>query len=157
MNSLEILKDLEKQKKLTPLERILAVTNGSVTQIVETHIGEEVKIRTIKQEVKRAGEFADWLDVGEDDAVNFREVEIADQSGKVWVKAKSWIPVKRLKQEFKDDLMKADVPIGKLLIKHGIEARRELLDVWVENNRVKRLYNIINNGETLMRIEEEFF
>ena len=155
MNSLEILRNLEKEKRLSLIEKVLAVTNGSVTQILEAYLGESVKIRTISQEVKEAGELGTTLDVDESDEVNFREVEITDQKGNVLILAKSWTPLKRLESEFREDLMKADVPIGKLLIKHKIEARRELIDVRIENEKVKRVYDIIRDNKILMRIEEE--
>lgn len=154
MNSLEIVKKLEKEKELNLLEKILAVTNGSVTQILEICLGQSVKIHTINQNVKKAGKIADKLGVSVNSKVNFREVEITDQNGNFLIKAKSWTPLKRLEAGFKEDLMKADTPIGKLLIKHKIEARRELLDVGIYEGKIKRTYNIIRNNEVLMRIEE---
>lgn len=156
MNPLELLKRLEKKKKLSFLEKVLTVTTGSVTQILEAYVGEPVKIKTISQEVKEAGDFAGRLAVRKTDLVNFREVEITDQKGEVLIRAKSWTPLKRLERGFKDDLMKADVPIGELLAKHNIETRRELLGACIEARKVKRTYNIIRNGEILMRIEEIF-
>lgn len=155
MNTLDILRGLEKEKKLSSLERVLAVTDGSVTHMLEAHFG-PVRIRTLSQEVKEAGVLANELNVAKTDSVNFREVEIVDQFGRVLVRARSWTPLKRLEPEFKDDLMKADVPIGKLLVKHHIEARRELLDARVERGRIVRTYDIIRNGEVLMRVEERF-
>ncbi len=156
MRSLEVIKKLERKKKLSLIEKILAVTNGSVTQILEMVIGEAVEINTLSQEVGPAGEMAGALGVSEMDDINFRDVEIKDSKGNVLVRARSWTPLKRLEPEFKEDLMKANVPIGKLLIKHGIEARRELLEAWIEDGKLKRTYDIIREGEVLMRIEEEF-
>lgn len=160
METLKVLKELEKEKKLRRLsliERILAVTTGSVTQILEAYLGEPVKIRTLSQEVRGANDIAELLGIGKKDPVNFREVEITDQKGNVLLMAKSWTPLKRLEPAFRDDLMKADVPIGKLLAKHNIESRRELLNVKLgKDGRLKRTYNIIRNNEILMRIEENF-
>jgi len=154
MNSLELLRKLEEEKELTFLEKILALTNGSVTQILEIYLGEPVKLCTLSQEVKDAGVLALDLELSEADEVNFREVEIADQKGKALIKARSWIPLKRLEEGFKEDLMKADVPIGKLLIKHKIEVRRELLEASIVADKVQRIYNILHKGEILMRVEE---
>jgi len=156
MKSLEIIRKLGERRKLSLIEKILAVTNGSVTQILEIITDGPVDIRTLRQEVKKAGDMAQALEVNRSDKVSFREVEILDRGGNVLMKAKSWIPLKRLEPEFEDDLMRADVPIGKLLIKHKIEARRELEDARIEDGRVKRVYNIIRKGEVLMRIEEVF-
>jgi beta-ribofuranosylaminobenzene 5'-phosphate synthase len=156
MDSLAVLKKLEKEKKLSLIERILAVTSGSVTQILEVYTGAPVKIKTLSQEVKVAGAIAGQLNVAKSDLVNFREVEILDAGGKLLMTAKSWTPLKRLEPAFREDLMKADVPIGKLLLKHKIETKRELLDARVESGRVKRTYNIIRKNEVLMRVEERF-
>jgi len=157
MNSLEILKALEKKKKkkkLTFLEKLLAVTTGSVTQILEAYLGEPVRIRTLKQEVKPAGPTAEKLGINKTDLVNFREVEITDRLGKVLVMAESQTPLNRLEPGFKDDLMKADMPIGKLLLKHKIESRRELLGARIVDGKIERSYIIIKNEKILMHIEE---
>lgn len=156
MDSLEIIAGLEREAELSLLERILAVTNGSVTQILEVYLGEPVGIRTVKQQAEEAGVMAGKLGVEESDRVNLREVEITDQRGGVLIRARSWTPLKRLEPGFKEDLMGADVPIGKLLIRHRIEARRELLSVKILGKRLHRSYNIIRNGRVLMRIEEDF-
>jgi len=157
LRSLDILGKLEKKHRMSLFEKILAVTNGSVTQLLEVYLGGEVKLRTLSQDVEMAGvDLAGKLAVKPDDMVNSREVEICDQKGKVLVKARSYSPLERLDEEFKEDLMKADEPIGRLFIKHRIEARRELVDVDIEGDMLKRTYNIIRNDEVLMRIEEEF-
>lgn len=156
MDHLDLLKKIELKKKLAPIERVFATTNGSITQALEAYLGEPIRIRTIAQEVKEAGELAKLLGVERSEATNFREVEIMDSRGQVLIRAKSWTPLKRLEPGFKEDLMKADIPIGKLLSKHRIEVRRELLDVRLYEGKLRRTYNIIRNGEVLMRIEETF-
>lgn len=157
MNSLDVLRELEKKAKLSLFEKILAVTNGSITQLLEVYLGEPVKLKTIRQEMRAADEeTAKKLDVGAGEDVNFREVEITDGKGNVLVFAKSIMPIRRLDEKFKEDLTKADVPIGKLLIGHKIEARRELLNVGLNGKKLRRTYNLIHKNKILMQIEEEF-
>ena len=157
MDSLGILETLEKKTKLSLFERILAVTNGSITQLLEVYLGARVGIRTIRQEVCAADEeTAKKLDILGGEEINYREVEITDGEGKVLIFAKSITPMKRLDEKFKEDLTKADIPIGKLFIKHKIEARRELLSVDIRKNYLIRSYNIIHSEKTLMQIEEKF-
>jgi len=151
---MKLLEEVKSLGEFSLIEKVLAVTNGSVTQVLEAYLGEPVKIRTISQEVKKAGEFAGKLGIKPSDDVNFRDVEITDQKGNILIKAKSWTPLKRLEPAFEEDLTKADVPIGKLLIKHKIEDRREIIGFGVIDKKIKRTYNIIRNGEILMRIEE---
>lgn len=149
-----VLKRLERMKKLSPIERVLAATDGSVTQILEAYLGAPVGVRTLSQKVGPAGAVAKQLGISKTDEVNFREVEIIDANGNALIRAKSWTPLKRLDEGFKEDLMKADVPIGKLLLKHNIESRRELLDVALDGGHVKRTYDIIRKGGVLIRVEE---
>ena len=157
MDSLDVLRKIEERAKLSLFEKILAVTNGSVTQLLEIYLGEPVKLKTILQEVRAADEeTAKKLDIKTGEDVNFREVEITDGQGGVLVFAKSIAPIKRLDKRFKEDLTKADVPIGKLLVTQGIEARRELLDVRLAGKRLCRRYNLIHKNKILMQIEEEF-
>ena len=81
----------------------------------------------------------------------------------------SYIPLKRLSKEIKDDLVRADIPIGRILKKYDVESRREINTIQVEKatDKLKELYNteedfltrdytIIMNGEILMWIKEFF-
>lgn len=148
---------MEDGRKLGIFEKILAVTNGSITQLLEVYTGEPVRIRTLRQEISGCDEeTAKRLGIARGGKVNFREVEITDRKGNVLVFAKSLAPIERLDGRFREDLMKADVPIGKLFVEHGIEARRELLSVNIEGGNLTREYNIIHGGKILMSIEERF-
>jgi beta-ribofuranosylaminobenzene 5'-phosphate synthase len=118
--------------------------------------GKQVRIKTLSQEIKGAGDIAIILGVDKTEEVNFRRVQIIDQKGRVLVNARSWIPLSRLEPAFQEDLLKADVPIGKLLIKHRIEARRELVEAKIVGGRIVRTYDLIRFGKILMRIEESF-
>ena len=69
----------------------------------------------------------------------------------------------------KDDLVRADIPIGRILKKYNAETRREINTIQIEkpSDKLKELYNteedflardytIIMNGEILMWIKEFF-
>jgi chorismate-pyruvate lyase len=85
------------------------------------------------------------------------------------IHAISYIPLERLNDNFKRDLIMADMPIGRILRKYNIESRREVNSVAIEksNNDLKKLfnsnadlltrdYNIIRNNEVLIWIKETF-
>ena len=115
---------------------------------------------------------ADNLSIAEGDPVNFRIVEIrTEENGEVLIYAISHTPIDRLSPEFSDDLMKADIPIGRIIKQHHIEARREILNARVlpateeagrlfsicKNEPVlSRQYQIIHAGKPLIFIEEQF-
>ena len=112
--------------RLSPVQKILLGTDGSVTQLLESITGHPVSVRTREQEIVKADTLAaERLNIAQGDAVNHRIVELLDATtGDVLVYATSQTPVARLATEFRDDLMKADIPIGRIIERHHIEARR---------------------------------
>jgi len=159
--------------RLSPVQKFLLGTDGSVTQILESITGKKVVIRTLVQKVVPADRaVAGSLSIPEGDPVNYRVVEIrTDEGGEVLIHAISYTPINRLPTEFRDDLMKADIPIGRIISQHHIEARREILSARVtpatdEIGRVfaicknepvlSRQYQIIHKEKPLIFIEEQF-
>lgn len=130
-------------------------------------------IRTLVQRVELVDrKTADNLSIAEGDPVNFRIVEIrAGDTGDVLIYAISHAPLSRLSPEFRDDLMKADIPIGRIIQQHHIEARRQILNARVlsateETGKIfgiarnepllSRQYQIIHAGKPFIFIEEQF-
>ncbi|MDD4483940.1 MAG: beta-ribofuranosylaminobenzene 5'-phosphate synthase [Methanoregula sp.] len=168
------LKEIEDDVgRLSPVQKILLGTDGSVTQLLELVTGHPVAVRTREQAVVPADALAaERLRIAPGDDVNNRVVELLDSAtGEVLVYATSQTPVARLDPEFRDDLMKADIPIGKIIESHHIEARREILSARVSPAQddtssifsickneplLSRQYQIIHSGEPLIFIEEQF-
>ncbi|HUH78349.1 MAG TPA: beta-ribofuranosylaminobenzene 5'-phosphate synthase [Methanoregula sp.] len=159
--------------RLSPVQKILLGTDGSVTQLLEAITGRSIVVRTRLQEVVPADEaVAESLGIRAGDPVNHRIVELKTGGGEeVLIYATSYAPVGRLPEEFRDDLMRADIPIGRIIQEHHIEARREILGARVapapEVQRgvfslcrneplLSRQYRIIHGGEPLIHIEEQF-
>ncbi|MFA6332530.1 MAG: beta-ribofuranosylaminobenzene 5'-phosphate synthase [Methanoregula sp.] len=174
MDIAEAIREMEAQVgRISPVQKFLLGTDGSVTQILESITGKKVVIRTLVQEIVPADRMAaDHLSIAEGDPVNFRVVEIKTEgNGEVLIYAVSHTPVNRLSPDFRDDLMKADIPIGKIIKQHRIEARREILNARVlpateEAGKIfsicknepllSRQYQIIHGGKPLIFIEEQF-
>ena len=174
MNIANSLNEIETQVgRLSPMQKFLLGTDGSVTQILEAITGKQVVIQTRVQKIIPADPvIAERLGIGQGDPVNYRIVEIKTLAGgEVLIYAVSHTPIGRLSPEFRDDLMKADIPIGRIIQNHRIEARREILDAWVspatdEVGRIfsigkhepllSRQYRIIHDSEPLIFIEEQF-
>ena len=156
--------------ELKPIHKILLHTDGSITKILEAISGKSVSVETVKQQIVGAnGEIAKILKVNVGEPVNYRVVNLKIDND-VLAHAISYTPLKRLEKDFKDDLMKADIPIGKIMRKHKIEARREIN--WAKVEKAKEMskifgigredlllvrnYNIIHGGEVLINITEYF-
>jgi beta-ribofuranosylaminobenzene 5'-phosphate synthase len=141
--------------RISPVQKFLLGTDGSVTQILESITGKKVVIRTLVQQIVPAGlPTAKNLNIDEGDPVNYRVVEIRTEGdGNVLLYATSYTPVNRLSPEFKDDLMKADIPIGRIIAQHHIEARREILSARVisATDEICRIFSICKNEPVLSR------
>ncbi len=157
---------------LSKAQRLLLFTDGSVTTLLEVMTGKPVIVMTLVQRVVKADiERATALDIEEGDNINYRVV-ILKNSGeqRPLIYAESFAPIARLQKEIRYDLMKADVPIGKIMKQRHIESRREIRSVEIADNdelnelfsvphgvhMLSRVYDIISNGLVLMRIHESF-
>lgn len=167
-NILDGIKKIEKTVgKLSNTQKILLTTDGSVTNILDVLKG-HVDINTLVQEFIPADkEIAENLNIKEGDKVNYRTVIIKSHEPLMY--AISLVPLKRLDKDFKDDLIRADIPIGRILKKHNIESRREIKSVFTEEANeelreifkssspvLSRTYNIIHGNEILIWLKEMF-
>ncbi len=164
----EGIKQIEKELgSLSSAQKILLATDGSVTTILDVLKG-HVNIRTLVQEFREADEeAADLLDIQVGDTINYRVVVIEGEEPLIY--AVSMIPLERLDNDFKEDLIRADIPIGRILRKHNIESRREIKTVSLEEGEaemvdifknnvpmLKRTYNIIHKDQVLIWLMETF-
>lgn len=173
-NITEKLRAMEKDVgTLSPMQKILLGTDGSVTTLLENVLGCKVTVHTLSQEVMPADEdMAAFLNIHAREPVNHRIVTLNEElSGKVLLYAVSDTPLSRLKPSFREDLMRADIPIGRIMKTHQIEARREIDDVRVcragtgmssvfgifrHEPLLSRRYRIITGGEPMITIRETF-
>ncbi|NTV00806.1 MAG: DUF98 domain-containing protein, partial [Methanoregulaceae archaeon] len=167
------IREIEKETGyLSPLQTILLLTDGSVTTLLEAISGDEVSVTTLSQVVAIPREdVAAALEIGTSERVNHRTVVLKNnRTGEVLIYAASYTPLLRLEPGFTEDLMRADIPIGKILKKHAVESRREILRIGIRESDdtisralgerpgpfLFRSYKIIQAGKPLMLIEEFF-
>lgn len=164
----EGIKQIEKELgSLSSAQKILLATDGSVTTILDVLKG-HVNIRTLVQEFREADEkAASLLNIQVGNTINYRVVVIEGEEPLIY--AVSMIPMERLDNDFKEDLIRADIPIGRILRKHDIESRREIKTVSVEEIEpemvdifktqapmLRRTYNIIHKDQVLIWLMETF-
>lgn len=168
-NIIDEIRDMEEDVgELSSAQKILLTTDGSVTAILDVLKG-HVDIQTLKQEFTPANkEMAKNLDIEEGETVNYRVVIIKTPDEPL-IYAISLVPLKRLDNDFKEDLIRADIPIGRILKKHNIESRREIKSIFTEkinseledifktdSQMLSRTYNIIHHDEILIWLKEMF-
>lgn len=155
--------DALKRQDIPACLRICAGTDGSVTLLLELLTGKAISVRTLEQSVVKASpEIARLLEIDEGDEVNTRLVTLSADDV-VYVLAKSLSAIKRMPQEVRSDLMRADIPIGKILREHKLETRRDILKIEMVRSEffgdvpvLSREYRILYKGKVLMWINECF-
>jgi chorismate-pyruvate lyase len=164
------INDLEEDygKTFSNTQKILLTTDGSITAILDVLYG-KITLTTLDQHFENADAVqAERVNVEEGTEINFREV-IMHRNGKPLIYAISHIPLERCSKEVCADLIRADIPIGRILKNYHIESRREVRNIFIEkpNDTLKDLfktdedmlardYVIINKDEVLMWIKEVF-
>jgi len=167
---IEKIRDLEEQygKTFSNTQKILLTTDGSITAILDVLYG-KITLSTLDQHFEDADKsHAKLVNVDEGEEINYREV-IMHREGRPLIYAISHIPLSRCSREVCADLIRADIPIGRILKNYNIESRREINNIFIEkpNDTLKELfetdedmlardYVIISNGEILMWIKEVF-
>jgi beta-ribofuranosylaminobenzene 5'-phosphate synthase len=159
--------------KLSPVQKMLLGTDGSVTSLLEIITGSPIEIETLMQQMVPADRsVAKELMIQPGDEVNHRIVKLKNgETGETLIYAVSHTPLKRLDPDFKEDLIRADIPIGVILKKHRIESRRDLtaadvlpadreiadiFNIFPREMMLSRNYTIFRHGEPLIAIRETF-
>ena len=164
------IKDLEQEygKTFSNTQKILLTTDGSITAILDVLYG-KISLDTLDQHLEKADEnHAPLVNVDVGEEINFREV-LMHKGDQPLIYAVSHVPLGRCSKDICADLLRADIPIGRILKNYKIESRREVNNIFIEepNDTLKELfktdedflardYVIINNDEILMWIKEMF-
>ena len=170
INVMDRIKEVESDiGNLSSAQKILLATDGSVTTILDVLKG-HINVETLIQEFKEADDVqAQDLDINKGDIINYRTVVMSHNPEEPLIHAVSLTPVDKLTNNFKEDLLKADIPIGRILRKYNIESRREVIHIGFEDpdeelksifntdsTMLTRIYNIIYKDEILIQIKETF-
>ena len=170
INVMDRIKEVENDiGNLSSAQKILLATDGSVTTILDVLKG-HIDVKTLVQEFNEADDAqAQDLGINKGDTINYRTVVMSHNPEEPLIHAISLTPVDKLTNNFKEDLLKADIPIGRILRKYNIESRREVTHIGFEkpddelkeifntdSNMLTRVYNIIYKVEILIQIKETF-
>lgn len=156
---------------LRPFQRVLLVTDGTVTQVLEARACEPVDIVRLDQRERRLTADHPWLEAGLGEPVIDRQVLLkGHHTGEVYIYAVSALLPRRLPTEVQADLARPGAGLGRVLARSRLETYRERL--WYGAERVdrdsevgrhfsakllvSRTYRILAGGRPLMLITEKF-
>ena len=165
-----------KPSQLTPFQRALLVTDGTVTRLIEAYTMSSVEVIPLRETERALGIEHAWLELPIGDPIVTREVVLqtpatADtQTPKVHAYAISDLVYQRLPKSVVDGLKSRSGGLGALLQKTILETRRDLLWWGVERATglpdaigyleskpfLSRTYRIVAKKDPLMLITEKF-
>jgi chorismate-pyruvate lyase len=132
MSAIDILASLNgfDVNSLEPLQRVLLVTDGTLTEILEANFLERIRLVKVSQEVISATPAHTLLDPNPGEAVIERKILLqGEESHRNYAYAESCIAVDRLGPSFRDELLTSDTPLGRLWLEHKLETFKELQEV----------------------------
>ena len=152
------------------LQRILIVTDGTLTDTLEAAFLEPIGLRKIELNILTAPEPVEELDLPAGAQLLQRKILLyGENTRRTYVYAESQLALDRLPPRFREELMHSDTPMGRLWSEHKMETWKELLTVarhpmeklapylgTVSAYCLMRRYRLISGGRPLMIIEEHF-
>lgn len=161
--------------RLTPFQRGLIVTDGTVTRFIEAYTFAPVEVVLLQQKRLALPSANNYLQLRAGEEVISRQVTLqthqeTESSTIIHTYADSLIALKRLPKPVLEGLESNKEGLGRLLQHSGLETRRELLWCGIETLKdlppaivylegktfISRAYLVRANQEPLMLINEKF-
>lgn len=161
--------------KLNGFQKLLLITDGTVTELLECYLNEPITVEKLTESILT------WPSQPPTSHRRFlenhrkflyREVVLkGKQSFKKCLYAESSILIDNLPENFKNDLVKTEVPIGRLWSKHQLETyktdftiQREVanadlafhLGIGIDSEVLSRTYCVYSDRKRTMVITEKF-
>ena len=156
---------------LSTFQRTLLTTNGTVTDILEAYLFEQIRLVKLSENLVDINHDIPKFKVKKGNKVIEREVLLQGKiSRRNFIYANSVILVDNLDERFKNELLNTKTPIGKLWFEHKVETFKEIMDsgkepaqeisnyfcIEPEENMLFRTYCVYSQGKPTMIITEKF-
>lgn len=153
------------------LQRILLISDGTLTDIVEAAFQEPIDLIKLNLDIAPALHPVIELDIDAGAPIMRREILLRGAStGANYVYAKSLIALDALPPKLREDLVSTDRPLGRLWVEHKLETRKEILKVWRvaasamhahfggphRGELLARSYRVFSGARPIMLISEYF-
>jgi chorismate-pyruvate lyase len=156
---------------LSPILRVLLVTDGTVTRTLEAYFGEAIAVDVLEHAERTSESAYPQIDIAAGDHILHRYVRLlGSKTGKVYAVAESVAVLEHISQQMRRQLIEEHKGIGELLREGRLETYRELLTAnltaagrWAEHLHVAategvvtRDYRIYQGGRAVLLIREVF-
>ena len=120
-------------KNLSPFQRILLTTDGTVTEILEAHLWEQIKLIKLFQEKQVSDIAIPYLEIESGIDILVRKILLQGNNSKTnYIYAESILVPAKLDTSLQEGLITTDKPLGRLMIEAKTETFREILSCKME-------------------------
>ncbi len=155
-------------------QKILLITDGTVTKLLEYYLEESITVYKLNEEITHnISVFPHHSELSIDSPQNTLQRKIflqGELTGKNWIYAESTILIDQLTSDFRRDLLESNQPIGKLWIKYRLETYKSILstqeekagdlapyfNIKADDLIISRTYSVYSNKKVIMIITEKF-
>src|SRR5208283_2791831 len=143
---------------LAPLHRVLLVTDGTLTEILEANFFERIRLVKVSQRVISATVSHVLLRSNQGEALIERKILLqGEESHRNYAYAESLIAVDRLAPSFRDELLNSTTPLGRLWLEHKLEPFKELPELgWHRADHLCRYFACADSTPLLVRTYRVF-
>ncbi len=155
----------------TPIQRILLVTDGTVTEILEAYTGESMRLIKLYEELVTLDADLPGLDLVAGQQVLRRKILLQGKMSLTnFLYADSYVALDRLDDWMRHGLLESHKPIGFLMQERKLETFREIVSCGREvadglapyfgvserDGMIWRTYKVLSGGQPIMLITEKF-
>jgi chorismate-pyruvate lyase len=155
----------------TPIQRILLVTDGTVTEILEAYTGESMRLIKLYEELVTLDHDLPALELKAGQQALRRKILLQGKMSLTnFLYADSYVAIDRLDDWMRHGLLESHKPIGFLMQEHRLETFREIVKCGREmagqlgtyfgidetDAMIWRTYRVIAGGQPIMLITEKF-
>ena len=156
---------------LSTFQRILLTTDGTVTDILESYLFEQIRVIKLSEKLVSLDKELPSMDLKAGTEVILRRVLLQGKiSRKNVIYAESIIVPGNMEEKFRRALLETKVPIGKIWFEQKVETFKEILDSKKElagelgnyfsiepsDEMFSRTYRVVTNNKPVMTITEKF-
>src|ERR1700733_5844622 len=155
---------------LAPLQRILLVNDGTLTEILEAAFLEPIELVKISQNIITAETQHAKIFPGQKNILERKILLRGGKSGRNYAYAESLIALAGLGAAFRDELLASNTPLGRLWLEHRLETFKEMREIRRQPAHdlgrffacagdeplLVRTYHVFSAAKLLMAITEYF-
>lgn len=156
---------------LSTFQKILLTTDGTVTDILEAYLFEQIRIVKLSEQLIALDHDIPSIELKKGAEVVIRKVLLQGKiSRKNFIYADSIIIPEKLDERFREALLETKMPIGKIWFEQRVETFKEILssskepagelaeyfNIQLSDNLLTRTYCVVTNRKPVMMITEKF-